>query len=252
MAQFSSQSPPLNPTTCNNNFTSCSKLPIITNPSTTTNQGYDQQSYFISDDQYYQNHYHQTYQTPYSNFNLNNHSSNNYNDFSSDLQLSYHQTSTSNVLPITYQSNDTLINNETNNSSIPIINNSNKKVMNNTENSRRRKNDSRHNNSNGQGTPELKDKICQVCSDAASGYHYGVYSCEGCKAFFKRSTQGVMPSYVCPAVNTCTIDKQRRKSCQSCRLMKCFNVGMTKTSKFFSLFSFKNSIFSKFKKFSNS
>lgn len=82
---------------------------------------------------------------------------------------------------------------------------------------------------------ELKDKICEVCSDAASGYHYGVYSCEGCKAFFKRSTQGDTPSYVCPATNTCTIDKQRRKSCQSCRLKKCFNVGMTKTSKLSSI-----------------
>lgn len=82
---------------------------------------------------------------------------------------------------------------------------------------------------------ELKDKICEVCSDAASGYHYGVYSCEGCKAFFKRSTQGDTPSYVCPATNTCTIDKQRRKSCQSCRLKKCFNVGMTKTSKFIAI-----------------
>ena len=80
---------------------------------------------------------------------------------------------------------------------------------------------------------EFKDKICEVCSDAASGYHYGVYSCEGCKAFFKRSTQGDTPSYVCPATNTCTIDKQRRKSCQSCRLMKCFTVGMTKTSMYF-------------------
>lgn len=31
---------------------------------------------------------------------------------------------------------------------------------------------------------------CAVCSDYASGYHYGVWSCEGCKAFFKRSIQG--------------------------------------------------------------
>ena len=38
-------------------------------------------------------------------------------------------------------------------------------------------------------TLDVKDKRCEVCSDVASGYHYGVYSCEGCKAFFKRSTQ---------------------------------------------------------------
>lgn len=73
-------------------------------------------------------------------------------------------------------------------------------------------------------------KYCAVCSDMASGYHYGVWSCEGCKAFFKRSTQGVEPVYVCPATNSCTIDKQRRKSCQSCRLKKCFAVGMIKGS----------------------
>ena len=102
---------------------------------------------------------------------------------------------------------------------------------------------------------DVKDKRCEVCSDVASGYHYGVYSCEGCKAFFKRSTQrkSIVKSslesfssslndliclspedtttYVCPATNTCTIDKQRRKSCQSCRLKKCFAVGMTKASK---------------------
>lgn len=35
--------------------------------------------------------------------------------------------------------------------------------------------------------------FCAVCSDYASGYHYGVWSCEGCKAFFKRSIQGTRP-----------------------------------------------------------
>uniref|UniRef100_A0A673CNP7 Estrogen receptor 2a n=1 Tax=Sphaeramia orbicularis TaxID=375764 RepID=A0A673CNP7_9TELE len=49
---------------------------------------------------------------------------------------------------------------------------------------------------------------CAVCHDYASGYHYGVWSCEGCKAFFKRSIQG-HNDYICPATNQCTIDKNR-------------------------------------------
>lgn len=80
------------------------------------------------------------------------------------------------------------------------------------------------------GTP-LRGKsdlhYCAVCHDYASGYHYGVWSCEGCKAFFKRSIQG-HNDYICPATNQCTIDKNRRKSCQACRLRKCYEVGMTK------------------------
>ncbi|KAG8011394.1 Estrogen receptor gamma, partial [Nibea albiflora] len=68
---------------------------------------------------------------------------------------------------------------------------------------------------------------CAVCHDYASGYHYGVWSCEGCKAFFKRSIQRDN-EYICPATNECTIDKNRRKSCQACRLRKCYEVGMTK------------------------
>uniref|UniRef100_A0A8C6RC81 Estrogen receptor beta n=1 Tax=Nannospalax galili TaxID=1026970 RepID=A0A8C6RC81_NANGA len=69
--------------------------------------------------------------------------------------------------------------------------------------------------------------FCAVCSDYASGYHYGVWSCEGCKAFFKRSIQG-HNDYICPATNQCTIDRNRRKSCQACRLRKCYEVGMVK------------------------
>ncbi|BFZ07427.1 hypothetical protein BsWGS_10465 [Bradybaena similaris] len=75
----------------------------------------------------------------------------------------------------------------------------------------------------------MQSKLCQVCSDNASGFHYGVWSCEGCKAFFKRSIQGPV-DYICPATNTCTIDKHRRKSCQACRLRRCYEVGMNKGS----------------------
>ncbi|KAM8920888.1 steroid hormone receptor ERR2 [Pelodytes ibericus] len=70
-------------------------------------------------------------------------------------------------------------------------------------------------------------RLCLVCGDVASGYHYGVASCEACKAFFKRTIQGNI-EYSCPASRQCEITKRRRKSCQSCRFAKCLKVGMLK------------------------
>ncbi|XP_030621596.1 estrogen-related receptor gamma isoform X2 [Chanos chanos] len=68
-------------------------------------------------------------------------------------------------------------------------------------------------------------RLCLVCGDFASGYHYGVASCEACKAFFKRTIQGNI-EYTCPVVNECEITKRRRKSCQACRFQKCLRAGM--------------------------
>lgn len=38
-------------------------------------------------------------------------------------------------------------------------------------------------------------KICLVCSDEASGCHYGVLTCGSCKVFFKRAVEGEPISY---------------------------------------------------------
>ncbi|XP_073950800.1 estrogen-related receptor isoform X1 [Choristoneura fumiferana] len=68
-------------------------------------------------------------------------------------------------------------------------------------------------------------RVCLVCGDVASGFHYGVASCEACKAFFKRTIQGNI-EYTCPASNECEINKRRRKACQACRFRKCLRTGM--------------------------
>ncbi|CAH0728142.1 unnamed protein product, partial [Brenthis ino] len=68
-------------------------------------------------------------------------------------------------------------------------------------------------------------RLCLVCGDVASGFHYGVASCEACKAFFKRTIQGNI-EYTCPASNECEINKRRRKACQACRFRKCLRTGM--------------------------
>jgi hypothetical protein len=68
---------------------------------------------------------------------------------------------------------------------------------------------------------------CKVCSDEASGYHYGVDSCEGCKGFFRRCIlQGM--SQRCTNSEKCDITPLTRNSCQHCRLKKCFAVGMSR------------------------
>ncbi|XP_010869413.1 glucocorticoid receptor isoform X2 [Esox lucius] len=68
-------------------------------------------------------------------------------------------------------------------------------------------------------------KICLVCSDEASGCHYGVLTCGSCKVFFKRAVEG-QHNYLCAGRNDCIIDKVRRKNCPACRFRKCLQAGM--------------------------
>lgn len=67
--------------------------------------------------------------------------------------------------------------------------------------------------------------ICAICGDKASGKHYGVHSCEGCKGFFKRTVRKDL-TYTCRDLKECTIDKRQRNRCQYCRYQKCLNSGM--------------------------
>lgn len=67
--------------------------------------------------------------------------------------------------------------------------------------------------------------LCAICGDRASGKHYGVYSCEGCKGFFKRTVRKDL-TYACREDRNCIIDKRQRNRCQYCRYMKCLSCGM--------------------------
>ncbi|XP_051173260.1 protein dissatisfaction-like isoform X2 [Leptopilina boulardi] len=81
------------------------------------------------------------------------------------------------------------------------------------------------------GTERLLDILCDVCGDRSSGKHYGIYSCDGCSGFFKRSIHSNR-EYTCKAQGSlkgrCPIDKTHRNQCRACRLKKCFEARMNK------------------------
>ncbi|CAG11675.1 unnamed protein product [Tetraodon nigroviridis] len=79
--------------------------------------------------------------------------------------------------------------------------------------------------SHGQGPMLSQKRLCCICGDRSSGKHYGVYSCEGCKGFFKRTVRKDL-TYTCRDNKDCTVDKRQRNRCQYCRYQKCLAMGM--------------------------
>ncbi|KAK0424190.1 hypothetical protein QR680_008538 [Steinernema hermaphroditum] len=85
--------------------------------------------------------------------------------------------------------------------------------------------------------------LCQVCKEVARGYHFGAFTCEGCKSFFGRTckpvdknerSSGDASSFLeprvklhCKANRSCNVEGKNRTSCKYCRYEKCLRVGMS-------------------------
>ncbi|KAL7732315.1 hypothetical protein ACLKA6_004307 [Drosophila palustris] len=74
----------------------------------------------------------------------------------------------------------------------------------------------------------LMNQTCKVCGEPAAGFHFGAFTCEGCKSFFGRSYNNISTISECKNEGKCIIDKKNRTTCKACRLRKCYNVGMSK------------------------
>ncbi|XP_030625757.1 nuclear receptor subfamily 6 group A member 1-B [Chanos chanos] len=74
---------------------------------------------------------------------------------------------------------------------------------------------------------QVDQRSCLICGDRATGLHYGIVSCEGCKGFFKRSICNKR-IYRCSRDKKCQMSRKQRNRCQYCRLLKCLKMGMNR------------------------
>lgn len=75
----------------------------------------------------------------------------------------------------------------------------------------------------------LCPSMCKVCRHPATGYHYDVPSCNGCKTFFRRSILDGR-KYACLKMKKCLSGDEpvdlTKRMCRSCRFEKCVEAGM--------------------------
>ncbi|CAO4377279.1 unnamed protein product [Caenorhabditis nigoni] len=74
---------------------------------------------------------------------------------------------------------------------------------------------------------------CKVCRHPATGYHYNVASCNGCKSFFRRTILSGT-RFKCRSNNDCFYTEypvdSTRLNCRGCRFEACVNSGMNPTA----------------------
>ena len=75
----------------------------------------------------------------------------------------------------------------------------------------------------------LENQQCRVCDEPAAGFHFGAFTCEGCKSFFGRTCNNQSVIQECKNNFRCVVDKKNRTACKACRLRKCLMVGMSKS-----------------------
>ncbi|EDW70982.1 protein embryonic gonad [Drosophila virilis] len=73
------------------------------------------------------------------------------------------------------------------------------------------------------------NQLCKVCGEPAAGFHFGAFTCEGCKSFFGRTYNNIPAIAGCKHNGDCVINKKNRTACKACRLRKCLLVGMSKS-----------------------
>ncbi|RZF48221.1 hypothetical protein LSTR_LSTR006188 [Laodelphax striatellus] len=76
---------------------------------------------------------------------------------------------------------------------------------------------------------DVMNQLCRVCGEPAAGFHFGAFTCEGCKSFFGRTYNNLGSISECKNNGECVINKKNRTSCKACRLRKCLLVGMSKS-----------------------
>ena len=75
----------------------------------------------------------------------------------------------------------------------------------------------------------MQNQLCRVCEEPAAGFHFGAFTCEGCKSFFGRTCNNQSVIQECKNNYRCVINKKNRTACKACRLRKCLMVGMSKS-----------------------